>query len=1098
MKLSLLLQFLIVLLAIANAAVTATSGTKESSISSRYSPNNIPFPPVPASWPQRADFVGLVAEDVIAKVHSHVDDLHNDYPAFRSKNTRAQPSYVKDLLYIEMLAQQGVLLQGAKSPTTTEVRTSSFLSLSSRSLLGSRLHASAASKNKFGFVKKAYHHVKAAVAPLVKQVDRHLDTFVATARAVDMVVEQVNPCRKFDQQYTAQLNIKASNQQKIEELEEREITAQAQKERLQTSAHSVQEHCKCNPASAKCLIGSQVEHEIVLLEHEGEQIEVEIKQAQDNIHAVDNVNGGAIQRLKAANPECSSIQDFYDWVSAIGAKVTKIWDNIKLLVQVVVCISIEINICILGAAIDAAVMTSFPAVLAIQTTPFCLFIAGETEGGLFGGANNEALHSVAFGVEQGIAANFHLSDRAGNLDSINYHTTELGAALVEGDPTAIVVRLFFFAVFGMKKLGQFLDDNAIGGIDDTMREISEKIATERWVAEFVVSVLLDGVCAKFGSAISTILAALAECNLCGVIDCRGNCPTADLAFVDACKDDGTSAEEDSDEWILVHGGNGRQSYQPLYNDAGNFAPTTSELLACTNEGLDVEHPSKENVAPSEEKWIAPCATTCNDDPRCNEIWLEESGRCCTYRSHHGDDKMNKGVHGKYFIRVADPALRDTSERVTAATLIDLNTPAECPTVFCTSDFAGKNSASAIADEKQHDKVGDCTETPLASFNDKRCLGGVCKVMTVEGCKQICQSHSECSIFSYSSNIDYGGCKLYSDTCTADVPDSDVTLPSSCTFPFSYKGVSYTKCTNVDTETAGYQWCSHSSVYTSGALDETWSKCTEETVVQAATLGHWTISHVPMDKCCPAHLPKCTSRGHCIIPGSSTTSAVVALPPSNFEHRVAAAAAAAVASPVPLLAAATTTGITGQDTMTSAPLQDAAADAAADAAPDAALDAPPDAAPDAAPAAALDVATCHALRKVGHECNSADTQIGTGMTLQQCSEKCRVTLGCRFFVLGTGNKDGQCYYEKTNSAACEEGWEVDQYNFYENLQGSVCTTGSVEGPISFGQATSTSESHPSWIVRINRLDWDIFLSTLNSLNSLSLSTLSQLSQLSRES
>ena len=76
-----------------------------------------------------------------------------------------------------------------------------------------------------------------------------------------------------------------------------------------------------------------------------------------------------------------------------------------------------------------------------------------------------------------------------------------------------------------------------------------------------------------------------------------------------------------------------------------------------------------------------------------------------------------------------------------------------------------------------------------------------------------------------------------------------------------------------------------------------------------------------------------------------------------------------------------------------------------------------------------------MHKEGHECTSDDTSIGTGMSIQQCSDKCRTTSGCRFFIHGTGTKAGNCYHEKTISSSCSEGWEVDQYNFYENLEGS---------------------------------------------------------------
>ena len=49
---------------------------------------------------------------------------------------------------------------------------------------------------------------------------------------------------------------------------------------------------------------------------------------------------------------------------------------------------------------------------------------------------------------------------------------------------------------------------------------------------------------------------------------------------------------------------------------------------------------------------------------------------------------------------------------------------------------------------------------------------------------------------------------------------------------------------------------------------------------------------------------------------------------------------------------------------------------------------------------------------------------------QCRNKCAQTNGCRFFIFGINNKKGQCYWEKTNSASCPQGWETDNYDFYE--------------------------------------------------------------------
>ena len=73
-----------------------------------------------------------------------------------------------------------------------------------------------------------------------------------------------------------------------------------------------------------------------------------------------------------------------------------------------------------------------------------------------------------------------------------------------------------------------------------------------------------------------------------------------------------------------------------------------------------------------------------------------------------------------------------------------------------------------------------------------------------------------------------------------------------------------------------------------------------------------------------------------------------------------------------------------------------------------------------------------LRKAGHECRSSDVQIGTGLSLQQCFDACKNRADCNFFIHGIGNKAGLCWHEETTSASCSEGWNVDQYNFYEIL------------------------------------------------------------------
>ena len=91
-----------------------------------------------------------------------------------------------------------------------------------------------------------------------------------------------------------------------------------------------------------------------------------------------------------------------------------------------------------------------------------------------------------------------------------------------------------------------------------------------------------------------------------------------------------------------------------------------------------------------------------------------------------------------------------------------------------------------------------------------------------------------------------------------------------------------------------------------------------------------------------------------------------------------------------------------------------------------------------------------LHKEGFDCSSGDEWLGEGLSLQQCSDKCRAKDGCQFFIFGFAGKAGKCYHEKTTTAACEEGVEEDDYNFYENLDAEAfsecvtCPTGKYQG------------------------------------------------------
>ena len=77
-----------------------------------------------------------------------------------------------------------------------------------------------------------------------------------------------------------------------------------------------------------------------------------------------------------------------------------------------------------------------------------------------------------------------------------------------------------------------------------------------------------------------------------------------------------------------------------------------------------------------------------------------------------------------------------------------------------------------------------------------------------------------------------------------------------------------------------------------------------------------------------------------------------------------------------------------------------------------------------------------------ECNSDDKRIATVLNASACADACRNTEGCEFFIFGMvgTHKYKRCYWEKTNSTNCVEGWEEDYFDFYQIEQ--------IEGKFSF--------------------------------------------------
>ena len=71
-----------------------------------------------------------------------------------------------------------------------------------------------------------------------------------------------------------------------------------------------------------------------------------------------------------------------------------------------------------------------------------------------------------------------------------------------------------------------------------------------------------------------------------------------------------------------------------------------------------------------------------------------------------------------------------------------------------------------------------------------------------------------------------------------------------------------------------------------------------------------------------------------------------------------------------------------------------------------------------------------VAKRGAECKSIDENLGSQVSFADCAKACKEKNGCDYFIYGYGSKAKRCWWEKTKTADCPEGWEQDEYNFYE--------------------------------------------------------------------
>jgi len=67
-----------------------------------------------------------------------------------------------------------------------------------------------------------------------------------------------------------------------------------------------------------------------------------------------------------------------------------------------------------------------------------------------------------------------------------------------------------------------------------------------------------------------------------------------------------------------------------------------------------------------------------------------------------------------------------------------------------------------------------------------------------------------------------------------------------------------------------------------------------------------------------------------------------------------------------------------------------------------------------------------------ECRSDDVWLGYHCHVFYCADACGARSGCEYFIYDNdpdSPKFQKCYWEKTNSVDCPQGWESDSYDFY---------------------------------------------------------------------
>jgi len=102
----------------------------------------------------------------------------------------------------------------------------------------------------------------------------------------------------------------------------------------------------------------------------------------------------------------------------------------------------------------------------------------------------------------------------------------------------------------------------------------------------------------------------------------------------------------------------------------------------------------------------------------------------------------------------------------------------------------------------------------------------------------------------------------------------------------------------------------------------------------------------------------------------------------------------------------------------------------------------------------------ALVRRNVECASQDFWLGNfdagPSGLRECEAACARRPACRYFVFGHGSeKAGHCYHEASANSTCPQGYEADEYDFYELLRWQPISAWGVESRLVAGDVECLS-------------------------------------------